>query len=178
MLFVVFKKSWIHENLAQNRGILCLSKVKSSGRKYFFPAFPRCDEKRFGIGNWRWGENVLNFKALYATVAQWQSISLVMRRLWVRFPPVAPTEYPETVRFSGILYVSCNQFAKFAFLPIGLLGQKPRQKPIPTSIAGQFFTLSGSLYACFSLVFWLADALSASPKMSLARFLLSSDAWE
>ena len=26
----------------------------------------------------------------YADVAQWQSISLVMRRLWVRFPPSAP----------------------------------------------------------------------------------------
>ena len=26
----------------------------------------------------------------FAAVAQWQSISLVMRRLWVRFPPAAP----------------------------------------------------------------------------------------
>lgn len=29
---------------------------------------------------------------LYASVAQWQSTSLVMMGLWVRFPPLAPTE--------------------------------------------------------------------------------------
>ena len=38
----------------------------------------------------------------YADVAQWQSISLVMRRLWVRFPPSAPRR--------SKLYIVCSDF--------------------------------------------------------------------
>ena len=37
---------------------------------------------------------------MYASVAQWQSTSLVMMGLWVRFPPLAPTQrFPLLYRF-------------------------------------------------------------------------------
>ena len=45
--------------------------------------------------------NRLNYE-YHADVAQWQSISLVMRRLWVRFPPSAPRR--------SKLYIVCSDF--------------------------------------------------------------------
>ena len=38
----------------------------------------------------------------WASVAQWQSISLVMRRLWVRFPPLAPEQ--KVIRKDDLLF--------------------------------------------------------------------------
>ena len=38
----------------------------------------------------------------WASVAQWQSISLVMRRLWVRFPPLAPKQ--KVIRKDDLLF--------------------------------------------------------------------------
>ena len=50
---------------------------RAGGQKF------RLDER--GVSRY----NKLNYE-YHADVAQWQSISLVMRRLWVRFPPSAP----------------------------------------------------------------------------------------
>ena len=43
------------------------------------------------IRSWRIPAGMVKCYGHIADVAQWQSISLVMKRLWVRFPPSAPS---------------------------------------------------------------------------------------
>ena len=65
----------------------------------------------------------------FAAVAQWQSISLVMRRLWVRFPPAAPQkrasakQMPFFVAKHYNLDISNFRFAILRSCPTALLGR-------------------------------------------------------